>query len=580
MARDDALTQISAEPLDAPEAPKPTVAGQQVGRYRLAFEVASGGMATVYLATLIGPAGFDKVFALKRIHSHLAKQKNYVEMFLDEARLAARIQHPNVCSVVDFGEEDGEYFLAMEYLLGVPLSFVLSVLSRRKDAQPERWPAIAGRLIQDACEGLHAAHELTAPDGSSLGVVHRDVSPQNLFVGFDGVLKVVDFGIAKAADKASVTRTLELKGKVAYMAPEQIRKGEVGRSADVFALGVVFWEMLTLKRLFRRSSQVDTMYAALESPILSPSECNDAAPTALDPVVQGALARDVAARTKDARTFGREIGRVFGRELEEQVDRGEIAQLMAELFPGEEKAQRELIEAARTQEEPPGRISVPHDVESFTDGQTVLARRTSRRAKPPKRRGAMLWASLSVVALGVGGAGWLFASGDRDGEDVVDAHHGADAAAPIALASAHRDGAVAAEARDASHMRASDARTSDGDDARIAASSVEETPAATMTRRRGRRNAMETREAVESGEAATGTADETGPGTLVVVVPGGWANVYETRLGRLLGATPLTTRLPAGRHTLELRFGGQPPPVAVTVDIEAGETFRLTRRAP
>ena len=196
------------------------------GRFDLKQEVAAGGMASVWVARTTGDGGFVHVCAVKRVHPHLAKQKQFVDMFLDEARIAARIQHPNVCRVFDFGLVEGVPYLAMEYLAGVSFSAVLACLSR--EPHPNRLVATCA-LVSEAAAGLHAAHELLDPNGAPLDVVHRDISPQNLFLTFDGVVKVVDFGIASARDKVHETQTGEVKGKFAYMAPEQMRSGRDNR---------------------------------------------------------------------------------------------------------------------------------------------------------------------------------------------------------------------------------------------------------------------------------------------------------------------------------------------------------------
>ncbi len=587
MVDDDALTRIDQEGESTGSmgaTPKSTpIHDDRVGRYQLAFEIASGGMATVYLAATHGPAGFEKVFALKRIHPHLAKEKNYVEMFLDEARLAARIQHPNVCGVVDFGEEDGEYYLVMEYLLGVPLSKLLREVARMEQ-KPPRWPAIAGRLIQDACEGLHAAHELRGNDGSPLGVVHRDVSPQNLFVGFDGVLKVVDFGIAKAADKVSVTRTLELKGKVAYMSPEQIHRGTVDRRTDVFALGVVLWEMLTLRRLFRRSQQVDTMYAVLEGPIPPPSQLRDL-PAELDEVILAALDRSPETRTPDAREFGRGLGRVFGRTLDQPVDRGEISQLLHELFPGGEESARALVEIARTESRPRSVVSVvPEAAESFQDVPLATLGAYQEPAAPPVRWGR----AAALLTLLIGGAVALaFILPPPEGSPVAEPTNSSESVPAEPADERESSPGVADTTDDSSTAAPSPAVMEPAEEVTAGEVDREATEPATVSpRRRSRRRRPAPTEpvaAVDTPEPAAASAEptmvEATTGVVNIVVPGGWANVYDAS-GRLLGATPLRRRLPAGPHTLELRFSGQPPPVAVQVDVPAGDTLRVSRQPP
>ncbi|HEY8428104.1 MAG TPA: serine/threonine-protein kinase, partial [Sandaracinaceae bacterium] len=180
-------------------------------------------MATVYLARMELAAGLDRLVALKTIHPHLAREKAFIDMFLDEARIASLISHPNVCAVHDFGEVSGVYYLAMEHLIGEPLFDVINRLVDRFDEVRDVLPYIAARVIADGCEGLQAAHTARGPDGRRLEIVHRDVSPQNLFVTYDGAVKVVDFGCAKAAQRIAHTSTGVMKGKVGYAAPEQLR---------------------------------------------------------------------------------------------------------------------------------------------------------------------------------------------------------------------------------------------------------------------------------------------------------------------------------------------------------------------
>jgi serine/threonine-protein kinase len=217
-----------------------------VGRYALYDEVASGGMATVYLGRLIGPVGFSRTVAIKRLHPHHAKDPGFVAMFLDEARLAARIRHPNVVPTLDIVTVAGELFLVMEYVQGATLSRLRKSASERGLAIP---PRVATSILCGALHGLHGAHEATNDRGESLAIVHRDVSPQNILVGLDGIPRILDFGVAKAVGRSQTTRDGAIKGKLAYMAPEQL-EGKVTRRTDVFAASIVLWEVLTGERLF------------------------------------------------------------------------------------------------------------------------------------------------------------------------------------------------------------------------------------------------------------------------------------------------------------------------------------------
>ncbi len=328
-------------------APRPT-SPNRIGRYDLRFELASGGMASVYLARTEGAPGFQKLLALKRIHPHLAKEKDYIEMFLDEARIASRITHANVCSVFDFGEADGEYYIAMEYLVGEPLSRVHQrVMANADQRSSTLLPARMARVMAGACEGLHAAHELKDSTGELLNVVHRDVSAENLFVTYDGVVQVVDFGIAHARQRVHHTSAGQVKGTFPYMAPEQMTAAMVDRRVDVWAVGAVLWELLTLRRLFLRDNDVNTMYAVLSGEIRPPSDYRKDVPPELDSIVLRALQRNPDERWQTARQMGTALRRFLAKQ-QELVGPAELADWMAELFPDGEIRKRQLMEIART----------------------------------------------------------------------------------------------------------------------------------------------------------------------------------------------------------------------------------------
>jgi len=325
-------------------------APSRIGRYELCFELASGGMASVHLARAHGDPGFEKLVALKRIHPHLACESEYVDMFLDEARIASRITHSNVCSVIDFGEADGEYFIAMEYLVGEPLSRVhRRVLADVDQRDSSLMPMRMARIIAQACEGLHAAHELTDAYGASLCVVHRDVSAENLFVTYDGATQVVDFGIAHARQRLHSTEAGQVKGTFPYMAPEQMTSAVVDRRVDVWALGTVLWELLTLRKLFLRETDVNTMYAVLSGEIQPPSEYRNDVSSELDEIVLKALERSPDARWQSAREMGKALRRYLAKQ-NELIGPAEIADWMRQLFPSGELRKRELMEIARSRE--------------------------------------------------------------------------------------------------------------------------------------------------------------------------------------------------------------------------------------
>jgi len=277
-----------------------------VGRYVMYDEIASGGMASVHLGRLCAAVGFSRTVAIKYLHPHFARDSEFISMFLDEARLVSRIQHPNVATPLDVVllEESEELFLVMEYIHGETLARLLKSARAMNASVP---PAISATIMSGALHGLHAAHEAADEFGAPLNIVHRDVSPHNIMVGVDGVPKVLDFGVAKAVSRIQSTQQGQVKGKVAYMAPEQMKSGPVDRRADTFAAGIVFWEALTLQRLFEADNPAAAVAKALMAPIPAPSTKNSNVSPALDSVALKALNRDVDQRFQTAREFAEAI---------------------------------------------------------------------------------------------------------------------------------------------------------------------------------------------------------------------------------------------------------------------------------
>ncbi|MEM1032904.1 MAG: protein kinase [Myxococcota bacterium] len=282
-----------------------------LGRYRVVDEIGIGGMASVHLARVDGPGGFQKWVAIKRIHPHLVEDDQFVDMFLDEARIAAGINHANVAQVFDLGKDDNTYWIAMEYLHGEPLR---EVMRRVEEASTQIPFHVAARVVADAAEGLHGAHELRGRNGQLLNLVHRDVTPHNLFVTYDGYTKVVDFGIAKVVDRLASTRAGTLKGKLAYMSPEQVRGQDVDRRTDVFALGVVLWELTTGRRLFRRDTDLDTLEQVQACVVPLPSTIAADFPPELEEVVMRALSQRREDRFQTAREFSRALQRFLMKQ--------------------------------------------------------------------------------------------------------------------------------------------------------------------------------------------------------------------------------------------------------------------------
>jgi eukaryotic-like serine/threonine-protein kinase len=292
-----------------------------IGRYALFDELAAGGMATVHLGRLLGPVGFGRTVAIKRLHSHYLKDQEFITMFMDEARIVARIRHPNVVPMVDVVQSSQGLFLIMEYIHGESLSKLMRAARTKGERIPHR---IVTAIICNTLHGLHAAHETKGPTGELLGVVHRDVSPQNVIVGADGVARVLDFGIAKAAGRAQVTREGQIKGKLAYMAPEQIR-GQVDRRTDVFAAAVCLWEALTGRRLHEGLKDVEIVTRIVAGKFPPPSTFNPDIPPALDQIALHGLTPDPKKRFLSAKDMALEIEQKVGlatpTEVSEFVER-------------------------------------------------------------------------------------------------------------------------------------------------------------------------------------------------------------------------------------------------------------------
>ncbi|MBW2465343.1 MAG: serine/threonine protein kinase, partial [Deltaproteobacteria bacterium] len=348
MLAEDTPEELSLSDFQAEADPTPALVGardRNFGRYRLKYQIASGGMASVFLAGAAGAAGFEKPVAIKRMHPHLARRKEYVEMFLDEARITSRINHPNVCQVFDFGETEGAYYMALEYLVGEPLTTILAHVQKRGTYQFAPWRAIAARVCVAMCEGLHAAHELRDSDGQRLDVVHRDVSPSNVIVTFDGGVKVVDFGVAKARGRLHQTTTGTLKGKFSYMAPEQVGGRGVDARSDIWSIGVCLWEMLTCKRLFRRASEMETLIAVGQGDIPNPSDLVPEIPPELAAIALRALDRNPDGRYANAREMARDLDRWIQRQSE-PAGMADVADFLAENLTKEHNSKALFVQTA------------------------------------------------------------------------------------------------------------------------------------------------------------------------------------------------------------------------------------------
>jgi serine/threonine protein kinase len=326
-----------------------------LGKYRLLAEIGHGGMAEVFLAVMEGPAKFSKLIALKMLRSQFAEDPEGREMFLNEARLAARLNHANVVQTYEVGEIDLRYYIAMEYLEGQPFS---RILQRSRSGDHAKMPlALALRVIADSLSGLHYAHELKDFDGSHLNLVHRDISPHNVFVTYDGTVKVLDFGIAKAAGSSSETRTGVLKGKVGYMAPEQISDLALDRRVDLYATGVMIWEAVAGRKVWKGLSDVATLSKVATEGVPS---LRTALPD-VDPELERITMKACARSRDDRYDSAAELQADLEAYIEKLPDGGKatprgIAKYIAEVFRDMREETKKLVESQLTKAKsiPPG----------------------------------------------------------------------------------------------------------------------------------------------------------------------------------------------------------------------------------
>lgn len=277
-----------------------SLVGSRIGRFEVIAEIGTGGMASVYVARSTGSGGFRRLVAIKVMHAHLSSDESFVDMFLDEARVAATIHHPNVVPIIDVGFEDGLVFLIMDYIEGDSFSNVEKVAISLRRRIPL---GITLRVVLDALAGLHAAHELCDLEGNHLKIIHRDVSPQNIVVGVDGVSRIVDFGIAKAESRVTTTKVGMIKGKLNFMAPEQLRSAPLDRRVDIFGMGVTLWEAVTLRRLYAGENDFDTARRILTGEYPPLLDFDARLPPVLDEICKKALHPDPDQRFMSADEF-------------------------------------------------------------------------------------------------------------------------------------------------------------------------------------------------------------------------------------------------------------------------------------
>jgi len=575
--------------------------------YVIVGKLGHGGMAEVFLALETGVAGFRKLIVIKRLHRHLCDEPEMVGMFMDEARLAARLNHPHVVQTNKIGNFEGQRFLAMEYLEGQPFSRVLKRLKRRD----ERFPIpLTARVIADALDGLDYAHELKDFDGTPLNIVHRDISPQNIFVTYDGAVKVLDFGIAKSEAQEAMTRTGLVKGKFAYISPEQAEGELVDRRADIWSMGVVLWESLTAERLFKAGSELATLSETLKKEIVAPHEVDPTIPEELSLAAMKALQRDLGQRVETAGGMKEGIDDYLSRHSKE-ANRRELGTFMRELFADTIEEQRVLIKQCIDRVDS-GEVGVSSSEQAAADlEETVLAmppdgtpsashvspKATDSQESERRPVGAFFLRVAVIVLIGMmaGVIALLWPRGDDD-DDAIARTDGNPVVAPVPdpvepppeEESTNTAGTRAPDGEEGADPdedgEGDESSTADGEDeteteteTETEASDPDPTPPRRRwrPRRRGtRRSAPQEQSSQQEEETPPPQpqAQETGHLTLDTEP---WSVVM---LGnRRLGMTPLVNvELPAGTHMLRLRNPELDISTSYRVTIPANG--RVTRR--
>ncbi len=391
---------------------------QQFGKYLLLKRLAVGGMAEIWLAKQLGVQGFEKLVVVKRILEQFASEKEFVQMFLDEARLAATLNHPNVVQIYDLGQEAISFYIAMEFIAGHDL---LGVLRKCKLAGQQLPPEIATRIVAGACEGLHYAHTRKDHQGNPLQIVHRDVSPSNILVTYEGGAKVVVFGIAKAESRSTKTEAGKVKGKFSYMSPEQIRAEPLDARSDVFALGIVLHEVLVGRRLFKRDNELAIMRDILEGEVRPPSELRPGLPPVLDEIVLKALQKDRRKRYASAQELQLALEKYLASTPAPPTS-VDVSRFMLKLFAEEHAAYQQLLQQLptarpeqlvqiieqghRTTHSQISGFTDPRRAQAATEEKTVVEEEVEGVRQPKRRKGALAAAAGAALLL-VGLLGFL-----------------------------------------------------------------------------------------------------------------------------------------------------------------------------
>lgn len=529
-----------AQTLD--DRPTPTEAVEPFGRYVLRSTLASGGMASVHLATCTSADGSKQVVAIKKLHPHLEGDPGFAAMFLDEARIHARISHPNVCAVLDDGAVNGVQYLALEYLLGEPLRELIPMRKQVAAGAHGVVDRFFVSWIADACDGLHEAHELRDDDGRPLDVVHRDISPHNLVVTYDGVVKIIDFGVARAKQRVHHTSTGTVKGKFAYMAPEQMRGAIVDRRADIWALGVILWECLAGRPLFRRWADSETVLAVLSEDVPRLRDHRPDLSEELAAIVDRALSRSKELRHPTARALASDL-RAWLDRTGTRPDPKALAAWVRRLFPERLDAKTKAIERALRAWD--AGVDREFSLDDLAGGSrsAIVPSRAPPRGRGSSRRWLFLLAPLVVGGVVAGIA--VAPKGPTTHESKTSFASGVEEPTEVIVSRVPADAPERAPA--------------------VVEAPVPPSPPVAK------------RHPIPDGRA---NAEAGAPRRVVrtvqvnVAARGGWANVFVG--GRLLGPTPGTFVLPEGRHTLTFRTADGRVLARRSLVAHAGRVSRIT----
>ncbi|MHB8417179.1 MAG: serine/threonine-protein kinase [Myxococcales bacterium] len=553
--------------------PASAVPGTRLGRYTLLGKLATGGMAEVFLARQDGPQGFAKTVVIKKILPHFVTDAQFVQMFLNEARLAALINHPNVVSIYELGEDASQetYYMAMEYIDGCNLRRLAQGASEQKKPLP---PALAARIVADAAAGLDFAHNLKGEGQRPLNIVHRDISPENILLTYSGLVKVVDFGIAKAAASEGKTRTGQIKGKVAYMSPEQILGQEIDRRTDVWALGVTLYWLLGGARPFRGPNEAAIMNLIVNA---QPPDLPANVPAELGQIVSRALAKDREARLPTAAALQGELERHLASGGQNVTTSG-VSAYMNDLFPEASDPDRLLTRAILSGElrQMLGQQTTPSRSRSAFG---PLPAKTVTASRPPESRRRWPLLALPLLAVAGGALTWIWYAGQAApppppvGAQAEPLHPEPAPPAPATLAAALPPVPIIAAAPPPEPPPAPASPVKSERSKHTRSHLVRES-------RRGQQHLASAAPAVPAPAAAPEAqppdAPSGPPGRIVIrVLP--WASVYID--GRMVGTTPFEPiELRPGRHHLELTNDELRVKRSLQIDIKPGETTTIQEK--